>query len=252
VPHSLILAFDGARATITLNRPDRHNALAPDDLARFVALLDEVEDRPEVRVLVVTGTGDRTFCAGFDIAALAAERPDDNPFVRLVDRLAAVARPSICALNGSVYGGGAEIALACDLRIGVEGMRMFVPAARLGLHYPVAGLKRYVQRLGLGPAKRLLLAGETFAARELLRVGYLDYLVAPGELAERTDALARDIAGLAPLAVGGMKRTLDAIAGGALDEAAAEAAVRACFESEDFREGQAAHAERRRPRFRGR
>ena len=161
-------------------------------------------------------------------------------------------RATICALNGSAHGGGADLALACDFRIGVAGMSVLVPAARLGVFYNVSGLRRMIARLGPGPARRLLLACEEIDASELLRVGFLDYLVSREVLAERTRRLADDLAGLASRAVQGMKRALAQISRGTLDDAWAADEILAGFSSQDLREGLAAAAEKRKPRFSGR
>ena len=245
------LAIEGPVATITLDRVERHNVITAADLPRLDDFLGRVEDDDALRVLVLTGAGEKTFCSGFDIGAIGDTDWSENPLDRVLDRLENLPPTTICALNGSVYGGGADLALACDFRIGVLGMRMFVPPARLGVHYHVGGLRRFVERLGLGPAKRLLLAAETFADSELLAIGYLDHLVAPEELASRAAALADELAGLAPLALRGMKRSLNSIARGTLDAQAAQAEMLACLRSRDFAEGAAAYAEKRTPRFTG-
>ncbi len=245
------LGIEGPVATITLDRVERHNVITAADLPRLDDCLGRVEDDDALRVLVLTGAGEKTFCSGFDIGAIGDTDWSENPLDRVLDRLENLPLTTICALNGSVYGGGADLALTCDFRIGVLGMRMFVPPARLGVHYHLGGLRRFVERLGLGPAKRLLLAAETFADAELLAIGYLDYLVAREELVSRAAALADEIAGLAPLALRGMKRSLNSIARGALDAEAAQAAMLACLRSRDFAEGAAAYAEKRTPRFTG-
>jgi enoyl-CoA hydratase/carnithine racemase len=154
-------------------------------------------------------------------------------------------------MNGSAFGGGAELALCCDFRIGVTGSRVAVPAARLGLAYPLGGLRRYVATLGVGVASRLLLATEEFGADELLRVGFLHRVVSPSELEATTRELAERLAGLAPLAVQAMKRILRDLAEGTLDEAAARALIETCASSRDFREGVRARREGRSPRFEG-
>jgi len=159
--------------------------------------------------------------------------------------------PSICALNGSVYGGATDLALACDFRIGIEGMQMFMPAARLGLHYYRGGLRRYVTRLGLAAAKKLFLTAATIDAAEMLRIGYLSELVPAVQLAAAVDTLAEQLAANAPLAVSGMKRALNQIARDEFDAVAFEQAVRAAASSEDVKEGLAAWAEKRKPQFRG-
>lgn len=246
------LQIEGPRATLTLNRPDRHNSLGGDDLAEFKRLLDRVEETGGLRVLVITGAGDKSFCSGFALDQIADQDWKDRPFESAVERLEQLSLPTVCALNGGVYGGGVELALTCDFRVGVEGMAMFVPPARIGIHYPVSGLRRYVERLGLNAAKRILVSCEKFDADELLRIGFLDAVVPAAGLASHVDDLTGRLAALAPLSVQGMKRTLNEIVRGSLDPAAAAARLEACWRSDDHQEGLAAHAARRPPVFKGR
>jgi len=252
VSDAILIAYDGPTATITLNRPDVHNSLRPEDFTLFSEKLDEAEARDGLRVVVVTGAGKKTFSAGFDIPSLAVDSWYDNTFGDLVDRLEQVKVPTVCALNGSVYGGAAELALACDIRIGVRGMRMFVGPAKLGIHYPISGLQRFVEHIGPGPTKRLFLTCETLTGDDLLTVGYLDHLVDPLVLEAKTKAKAQMIAELAPLSVKGMKYAIRSIARGDLDMDAARAHVKGCFESEDFTEGRSAFIAKRRATFKGR
>ena len=250
-----VLTIEGARATVRLNRPAQHNRIEPDDLRSLMDHFATAAADPAVRVLVLTGTG-RTFCAGYDIGALARGRVPvggaDSPplFGDVVDRLEDLALPTIVALNGGVFGGGTDLALACDFRIGVEGARMFMPAARLGLQYYTTGQRRYVERLGLAAAKRLFLAGETLDAAGMRDVGYLDEVVPADGLAARIDGLVEQLAVGSPRAIVGMKHTLNAIARGTLDRAAADAAYSQSIQSEDAAEGVKAWHEKRPPVFR--
>ena len=247
----LHLEIAGPRATITLDRPDKRNMLEAADFDHLRTLLDRVDDDAALRVLVLTGAGDKVFCAGFAHGDVTTTDWRDNPIEKAVTRLEDVRLPTICALNGAVYGAAGDLALACDFRIGVAGMRLAMPAARLGVMYNVGGMRRLAGRLGPGPARRLLLAAEEIDADGLLRIGYLDWLVAPGEFVARTDALAETLAGLAPRAVQGMKRALVEISRGALDEARVADEILATFGSDDFAEGLEAFAEKRKPRFTG-
>jgi len=255
-PPSLELALD--RATIRLNRPRHRNRIERGDVDVLCELLTSVDRNPDLRVLVLTGAGS-TFCAGYDLGALKTEAaeaataaPGPDLFERMVDQLEELRIPTICALNGGVYGGATDLALACDFRIGVEGMELGLPASRLGVHYYLSGFRRYVTRLGLGPAKRLFLTGVPMSAGGLLEISYLDELVPAGELAGRVDALAATLASRAPLAVQGMKRALNAVARGTADAAEVDAAIMRCMRSEDLAEGLSAWAEKRAPVFRGR
>lgn len=250
-----ICTMDGGRATIRLNRPRQHNRIEPPDLLAIYDFLAEVEAAPEARVLVFTGTGGKTFSSGYHLGALSERKSGDDGdslFSTVVDRLETLRVPTIAALNGGVYGGSTDMALACDFRIGVHGMRMFMPAARLGLHYYESGLRRYATRLGLSTAKRLFLTAQPVEAEELLKIGFVDELVAPEDLQARVDTLAGILAANAPLAVQGMKRALNAIAAGTADSATIEESRRLCAGSDDIKEGLASWAEKRTPVFHGR
>ena len=245
-----VLTIDGARATIRLNRPRHHNRIETGDIALLCEQFAQIDaDRP-IRVLVLTATG-RTFCAGFNLEELAPERYDERApgFDRMVDQLEALRVPTVAAVGGSLYGGGTDLALACDFRIGVPGIELMMPAARIGVHYYYGGLRRYVTRLGLGTAKRLFLTGEKINAEELLRIGFLDAVVPTDELAARVDALADRLAAHAPAAVQGMKRALNHIAAGTADAAEITRAWRESMRSADVAEGLAALAEKRKPKF---
>ncbi len=242
---------DGGIARITLDRPEKHNALELSDIAAFAEALDALRAEAP-RALILTGSGARTFCAGVSLGDVGGDAWAENPLTALCDSLENFPCPTIAALNGGVYGGGAEIALSCDFRIGVDGMRCFVPPARLGIHYEPAGLARAISRIGAQAARRLFLAVETFDAETLRAVGFVDRLTAPEALMPAAEDMAAGIAALAPLAVQGMKRTINEIARGDLDAEAARERIAACWRSEDLREGLAAMKEKRAPRFRGR
>src|SRR3990170_5476647 len=207
-----ILEIGGARATIRLNRPKHLNRLQPDDLDALMELFDRIEADPEVRVLVLTGTG-RAFSAGYDLGSIAErasgaaeEQTAGSAFEIVVNRLEDLAVPTICRLNGGVYGGSTDLALACDFRIGVDSCEMFMPAARLGLHYYKSGIARYVSRLGADNARKPFLTAEKIDAAEMLRIGYLTAMAPAEALDLEVDRLATVLAGNAPVAMRGMKR----------------------------------------------
>jgi enoyl-CoA hydratase len=252
-----VVTIAEGRATVRLNRPRQHNRIEPDDLAVLRETFTRIDRDPSVRVLVLTGTG-KSFSSGYHIGALleqkagtAPTRNDDDSFETVVNRLEALRVPTIAALQGSVYGGATDLALACDFRIGVEGMRMLMPAARLGIIYYPAGIERYVSRLGVAAAKRLFLTAEPIEAEEMRRIGYLDEIVPVDELQARVDALAATLAANAPLALAGLKRAINETAAGRLDRDAL-AKARACSSaSEDHAEALKAWSEKRKPVFRG-
>src|ERR1700680_4603726 len=188
-----VLDINGARATIRLNRPKHLNRLQPDDLNTLLKLFDRIEADPAIRGLVLTGTG-RAFSAGYDLNSVAEratsaveEKSAGSAFEVVANRLEDLGVPTICRLNGGVYGGSTDLALACDFRIGVDSCEMFMPAARLGLHYYKSGIKRYVSRLGVDNAKRLFLTAEKIGAAEMLRIGYLTAMAPGGALDEEGD-----------------------------------------------------------------
>jgi enoyl-CoA hydratase/carnithine racemase len=246
-----VLTIDGARATIRLNRPRHLNRMQPEDLEAMAKLFDRIEADPAIRVLVLTGTG-RAFSAGYDlnsVAASADEQTAGSAFEVMVDRLEDLAVPTICRLNGGVYGGSTDLALACDFRIGVDTAEMFMPAARLGLHYYKSGIRRYVSRLGTDNAKRLFLTAQKIDAPEMLRIGYLTAMVPPEALDGEVDRQVAVLAGNAPIAMRGMKRTINEIARDELDEAAADQRARDSMRGAEIKEGVRAFAEKRPPKF---
>jgi len=250
-----VLERDGARATIRLNRPEHLNRLQAEDLDVLLDLFDRIEADSAIRVVVLTGTG-RAFSAGYDLnsvaeraASAAEENSVGSAFEIVVNRLEDLALPTICRLNGGVYGGSTDLALACDFRIGVDTGEMFMPAARLGLHYYKSGIARYVSRLGADNAKKLFLTAEKISAPEMLRIGYLTAMVPPESLDEEVDRLATLLAGNAPVAMAGMKRTINEIARGKLDEAAADQRARDSMRGAEIKEGVRAFAEKRPPKF---
>jgi enoyl-CoA hydratase/carnithine racemase len=243
---------DGATGRITLDRADQHNALRTVDVAHMHTCLDRAENDPALRVLVLTGTGTKTFCAGASLGEMETGEMTGQLFDELTDRLAHVRLPTVCVLNGSVYGGGATLAMSCDFRIGTPEVRLSVPAARLGVCYPPGGVGRFVRRLGLTNASRILLAAEELGADDLIQIGYLTHCVQRSRLAEEAAAFTDGIASLAPLAVQAMKRVLLGAASASLDLEEADRLVRECSASEDLREGLRAKKEHRAPDFRGR
>ena len=250
-----VLDLEGARATIRLNRPKHLNRLQPEDLETLKQLFDRIEADPAIRVLVLTGTG-RAFSAGYDLNSVAEratstteQQSAGSAFEVVVNRLEELGVPTICRLNGGVYGGSTDLALACDFRIGIDSAEMFMPAARLGLHYYTSGIRRYVSRLGADNARKLFLTAQKIDAPEMLRIGYLTAAVPYEALDEEVDRLAAILAGNAPVAMRGMKRTINEFSRGGLDEAAADQRARDSMRSAEIKEGIKAFAEKRAPKF---
>jgi enoyl-CoA hydratase/carnithine racemase len=249
------LAIDGPVATITLHRPETHNRIEPDDVGQIRRYLKKLNDTPEVLVIIFASTGP-SFSSGFDLTRFAtstqaALNASDNAFEALCDELENARAVTIAKLHAPVYGGATDLALSCDFRMGAQGIRMFMPAARLGLHYYGHGIRRWVSRLGLGPAKKLFLTSRTIHAEEMLRIGYLDLLAARDKLDAEVDAWVQDILSMAPLCVVSMKATLNQTARYEYDESSAVAAFERSLATRDMAEALAAFAEHRKPVFKG-
>lgn len=248
------LQIDEQIAILRLRRPDQANRLELRDLEVLQQHFRWLSARgAEVRALVVTGTG-KHFSAGFDLGAIdsAVEGDASQIFAAMVDALEGLPQVTICAINGGVFGGSTDLALACDIRLGVPQTRMFMPAARIGLHYYESGLRRYGTRLGLDNAKRLCLLAEEFDAPALQQIGYLTRIVPDESLMNEALVLARRAADMAPLARANMKATLNAMAAGRYDPQQGARGYAECMASADLKEGIAALREKRAPKFEGR
>lgn len=250
----------GSCAWITLRRPAVLNRLQAEDVSDLRELFARIDQDRSVRALVITGTG-RVFCSGYDLDDLgersgalpSGERAGKAPpdFSAMTVELETLRVPTICRLNGSVYGGATDLALSCDFRVGTTACEMFMPASRLGLHYYTQGLIRWSSRIGINAAKKMFLTGATIKADEMARIGFITDLVAPEELDETVTRLVDTLCAQAPRALEGMKRSLNEIARGELDEAASDARHAASLASRDLREGMAAWHEKRKPVFTG-
>lgn len=250
------LRVDGPVATLSLRRPGRLNRLGTDDLTELLRLCAIIDAQTDIRVVVLTadttGQSRPVFSAGYDVAGFDGDDHDPRLFERTVDALAALRPVLIAGLNGSVYGGATDLVLACDLRIGQPDLGWRMPACALGLHYYPNGLRRYQQAFGPERARQLFLTADTVRSEQLHAWGVLMQLAEPAEWSTRLQALAQQVAALAPLAAQGTKASLRELATGTADEALLRAREAACAASEDFREGRQAMAERRPPVFKGR
>lgn len=247
------LVIDGAVATVTLRRPAVANRLELSDLDVLHGFLDEVNAQPGVLVLRLQGEG-RHFCSGFNIGQVGSAGADAGRRFEGITDAVEQARPlTVAVLQGGAFGGAADLAVACDFRIGGPDSELMVPAARLGLHFYRGGLERFVAAVGLPAARRILLAAERLDAAEMRRLGLLDRVAdSTVGIAAVVDGFCAELAGLAPLAILGMKQHLNRIARGTLDAAALARDIAAADASADLQEGAAAWQQRRPPRFQGR
>ncbi|HEV3072106.1 MAG TPA: enoyl-CoA hydratase-related protein [Solirubrobacteraceae bacterium] len=248
-------------ARLAISNPAKRNALDHPILDAITATLPELAgaDSP-VRCLIVTGT-QGMFSAGYDIGEIPeaefeeqAERLIAHPFTEAIDALAAFPYPTLAALPGHTIGGGLELALACDLRIAAEGIKLGMPPAKLGLVYSHMGLRRFLDAIGAPRTRELFLLGRYIDAATALSWGLVNDLAPNSELEQEALALAGVLAGNAPLAQRGNKRVIAALLraeGVVPDEVERELMElrRASFASKDMREGVRAFAEKRQPRW---
>ncbi len=243
------LIIAGHQATITLRRPEQANRLGPQDLAVLADHIDRVNQQDTVLVLRLQSTG-KYFCSGYDINQISEART--VAFDELVNAVEDARPVTIAQIQGGVYGGATDIALACDFRLGTTDVDLFMPAARLGLHFYQRGLERYVSRLGLDTAKRLFLTAEKIDASEMKSCGFLTHLVDADGLVAATDKISDTLATMAPLALLGMKKHLNHIGRGVLNVQALLRDINLAATSADLQEGTAAWAAKRTPQFTGR
>lgn len=224
-------------ARIELARPDKANRLDLDDLALLGSHLAAAEADPSVSVLVLAAQG-RIFSAGFDLSSVGRERgegPDGgNRFESFANRLETTRLVTLAAINGPVIGGSTDLALACDLRLGSAGASMMMPAARYGIPLYAGALERYVSRLGVNQAKRLVFLGETIPAAEMLATGFLAEIVAEDALEARAASLAATLAALPAGPLAAMKQALTAAAARPVP-AELRAALVAAYDAEAIR-----------------
>lgn len=254
----LLLATDGPVATITLNRPEKLNALTLAMLARLEAACAALERDDAVRAVIVASASPKAFCAGADIIDWGPLGPRGmwaqwiRDGQRVFDRLARLRQPTIAAVGGLAFGGGLELALACDIRIAGSGARFGLPEVTIGAVPGWAGTQRLPRLVGPGRAKHLILTGQPVDAATAAAWGLVTEVVAPERLAPRALELARRIAENAPTAVQVAKQLADAAAGEGRTTTLESLATGFAAGTDDAREGVAAFRAKRPPRFTGR
>ena len=255
---NLLLERDAAVATVTINRPKVLNALNAQTVDELRRVMLDLKHDPSIRVVILTGAGERSFVAGADINELSAHTPNSAREFALFgqhvfDVIEHLGKPVIAAINGYALGGGCELAMACTLRVAADHAKLGQPEVNLGLLPGYAGTQRLPRLVGKGRALELLLTGAPIDAAEAARIGLVNRVVPGAELASAVKALAATLAAQPPLAMGYI---IDAVntglempfAEGAIHEATLFGLIAA---TDDMREGTRAFLEKRKPVFKG-
>ena len=260
VPTDRIVARkEGAVGWLVLNNPERRNAVSLEMWQAIPEVLADFEADPQIRVVVLTGAGDKAFASGADISQFEKSRSSAQGMQRYeqlgdaaMSRLQSLDKPTIAMIRGYCLGGGLNIAVLCDLRLAAQDARFGIPAGRLGLGYRAGAMKNLIELVGAPYAREIMITARQFSAEEALRMGLVHRLAAPDALEALTREYCGMIAANAPLTLRTAKRVIREVTRVQYDADACRAWVKECFDSEDYAEGRRAFMEKRKPVFRGR
>ena len=250
---------EGAIGWLLFNNPERRNAVSIDMWEAIPKVLDEFARDREIRLVVLTGAGDKAFVSGADISQFEKQRSSADAvqhYEELAEtaqaRLQAFDKPVLAMIRGYCLGGGLNIANICDLRIAADDARFGIPAAKMGLGYRASSMRNLVDVVGAAFAREIMITARQFSAAEALHMGLVHKVVPVGELEKATREYCDMIAGNAPLTMCAAKRIIREVTKNDYDAAACRVWVKECFESEDYAEGRKAFMEKRKPVFKGR
>jgi len=239
----------GDVAELCLCAPERRNAIGSQEISLVKSAIDSIPDT--CRLFVIRSKGP-VFCAGANLKEITNGTMDGDDFQSMTNAIASLTMPSLAIVEGDVIGGGAELLFSCDFRLGVTGKDLKIPAASVGLCYPVEGIQRMTRRLGGTLVRKLLLTTEAVSFEELVQHNAFDWLVPSTEIKAESDALIARLTGLAPFSMASMLAIIKSVEEDRFDRAAAQRLADSCSESEDLSEGLLAIREKRAPKFRGR
>jgi len=256
----MIAEKDGATGWMIFNNPEKRNAVSHDMRVAILEILNAFEQDDEVRVIVLKGAGDKAFVSGADISQVgdrsiddAVRREREETSDRAQSRYGECKKPIIAMIHGYCLGGGMLTALNADIRIASQDAWFGIPAARLGVAYPMRGVRKLIDVVGPAKAKEILFTGRRYSAQEALDMGLVNTVTARSELEAHVRDLAATLAENAPLSIRAAKTMIDELRKDAAerDLAACESALQAAMTSADLAEGRKAFSEKRRPVFKG-
>lgn len=251
MPQTVLSSREGRVAILTIHRPDKLNALNDEVRVDLLAALAEIEQDESVGVVVITGSGEKSFIAGADIGEFAGRSPFDQRFAmrspRIFDIMASYPKPVIAMINGFCLGGGCELSMSCDMRIASDKARFGQPEINLGLIPGGGGTQRLPRLVGMGHAMRMILSGDMIPAAEAKEIGLVDLVFPAEELRAKTLELAQKIASKSPLTLKVAKEALRASEKLAIEDGISyeRDLFCLCFSSKDKEEGVAAFLEKR-------
>ncbi|WP_239294514.1 enoyl-CoA hydratase [Caballeronia zhejiangensis] len=259
-PAAVHVSIENGVGSIVLDNPRKLNAMSLSMWQTLVNVLEKLESDPALRCVVLSGKGEKAFCVGADVSQFAQSHSGEEAIAEYdritrgaLLRLQSFPKPTIAAVSGYCLGAGVALAAACDIRIAASGSRLGIPAAKLGLGYYYAGVKRLADLVGPSRAKQIIFTASQFPAEEMFRMGLIDELVEPSQFADRVGEMAATIAANAPLTIAAAKYAIETVFSDASEPDIEGCAAReqACMISQDYAEGRKAFAEKRVPVFKG-
>ena len=256
----MLSRIDGSIGYLIFNNPEKHNAVSLEMWDATDAILDQFESNPDVRVVVLTGAGGKSFVSGADISKFEKERgsaeatKDYNTCIRAIyERIDHFPKPTIAQVDGYCIGGGLNLAVCCDIRVCSTKSKFAMPAAKLALGYPFPAIQRLINAIGASNAKYLMFTADRIDADTAFRMGFVQSIHDESTLEDAVKSLANQIGANAPLTIKAMKfiATQVLTEPGNRNLEQCDALVDACFNSADYKEGRTAFMEKRAPNFKG-